>query len=936
MKSSVSWLFFSSIPLFSSLSIVAAEVTLDSSNNSYDGSNGTTFTVFSTTDAAAGTTYSLLSDVSFQNAGALGIPLASGCFLEAGGDLTFQGNQHALKFAFINAGSSAGTVASTSAADKNLLFNDFSRLSIISCPSLLLSPTGQCALKSVGNLSLTGNSQIIFTQNFSSDNGGVINTKNFLLSGTSQFASFSRNQAFTGKQGGVVYATGTITIENNPGIVSFSQNLAKGSGGALYSTDNCSITDNFQVIFDGNSAWEAAQAQGGAICCTTTDKTVTLTGNKNLSFTNNTALTYGGAISGLKVSISAGGPTLFQSNISGSSAGQGGGGAINIASAGELALSATSGDITFNNNQVTNGSTSTRNAINIIDTAKVTSIRAATGQSIYFYDPITNPGTAASTDTLNLNLADANSEIEYGGAIVFSGEKLSPTEKAIAANVTSTIRQPAVLARGDLVLRDGVTVTFKDLTQSPGSRILMDGGTTLSAKEANLSLNGLAVNLSSLDGTNKAALKTEAADKNISLSGTIALIDTEGSFYENHNLKSASTYPLLELTTAGANGTITLGALSTLTLQEPETHYGYQGNWQLSWANATSSKIGSINWTRTGYIPSPERKSNLPLNSLWGNFIDIRSINQLIETKSNGEPFERELWLSGIANFFYRDSMPTRHGFRHISGGYALGITATTPAEDQLTFAFCQLFARDRNHITGKNHGDTYGASLYFHHTEGLFDIANFLWGKATRAPWVLSEISQIIPLSFDAKFSYLHTDNHMKTYYTDNSIIKGSWRNDTFCADLGASLPFVISVPYLLKEVEPFVKVQYIYAHQQDFYERHAEGRAFNKSELINVEIPIGVTFERDSKSEKGTYDLTLMYILDAYRRNPKCQTSLIASDANWMAYGTNLARQGFSVRAANHFQVNPHMEIFSQFAFEVRSSSRNYNTNLGSKFCF
>ncbi len=53
-------------------------------------------------------------------------------------------------------------------------------------------------------------------------------------------------------------------------------------------------------------------------------------------------------------------------------------------------------------------------------------------------------------------------------------------------------------------------------------------------------------------------------------------------------------------------------------------------------------------------------------------------------------------------------------------------------------------------------------------------------------------------------------------------------------------------------------------------------------------------------------------------------------------MAYGTNLARQGFSVRAANHFQVNPHMEIFGQFAFEVRSSSRNYNTNLGSKFCF
>ncbi|WP_100934870.1 polymorphic outer membrane protein middle domain-containing protein [Candidatus Chlamydia corallus] len=934
MKSSVSWLFFSSILISSSLPIVAAEVKLDSSNN-YDGSNGTNFAPYTTNDAS-GTTYSLLSDVSFQNAGTSGLALASGCFQETGGDLSFQGNNHSLTFAFINAGSSSGTVASTSVADKNLLFNDFSKLIIFSCPSLTIAPTGQCALKSANNVSLTGNSQIIFNQNFSSDNGGVINTKNFLLTGTSHSASFSKNQAFTGKQGGAVYATGTLTIENNPGTISFFKNIAKGAGGALYSSGNCSITNNFQVTFDSNSAWETVQAQGGAICCTTAATTVSLTGNQNLSFINNTALKNGGAISGIKVSISSGGPTLFESNISGSSGGKGIGGAINIGAAGELILSADAGDITFNNNQITNGITSTRNAINISDTGKVITIRAAKGQSIYLYDPITNPGTTAVADIVNLNLADARSKVEYRGAIIFSGEKLSTAEKAIAENVTSTIRQSAVLARGNLTLRDGVTVAFKNLTQTPGSQILMDGGTTLSAKDDNLSLTGLAVNISSLDGTNKAILKTETADKNISLSGTVRLVDTQDSFYENHNLKTTSTYPLLQITTAGSNGTITLGALSALTLQEPETHYGYQGNWELSWAGGTSSKIGSINWTPKGYIPNPERRSNLPPNSLWGNFIDIRSLNQLIETKSNGEPFERDLWISGIANFFYRDSMRNRHGFRHISGGYILGLTATTPASDQLTFAFCQLFAKDRNYVTDKNHGDIYGASLYFKHTEGLFEIANFLWGKASRAPSILSGISKTIPLSFDAKFSYLHTDNHMKTYYTKYPTVNGSWRNDAFCADLGASLPFTISVPYLLEEIEPFVKVQYIYAHQKDFYERNPEGRAFNKSELINIEIPIGVTFERDSKSEKGTYDLTLMYVVDPYRRNPKCRTYLKASDADWMAYGTNLARQGFLVRAANHFQPNPHMEIFGQFAFEVRSSSRNYNINLGSKFRF
>ncbi|SPN73580.1 Polymorphic membrane protein F,Type V secretory pathway, adhesin AidA,chlamydial polymorphic outer membrane protein repeat,Autotransporter beta-domain [Chlamydia serpentis] len=918
----------------SSLSIICAEVTLDSNNN-YDGSNGTIFTPYETNDTT-GTTYSLLTDISFQNAGTSGIPLALGCFKEAAGDLTFQGNNRSLTFLLINAGSNSGTVASTTAADKNLTFNNFSNLSILSCPSFTIAPNGKSALTSANSLSLIGNSRIVFSRNFSSESGGVISTKNFSLAETSHSAIFSNNQVFNGHEGGVIYATGTVTIENNSGSVSFVNNVAKGSGGAIFSLGNCSITNNSQVTFNGNSSQESAQTQGGAIYCTTAGTTLSLTGNQQLLFINNNALTKGGAISAAKVNISSGGPTLFENNTSGSIAGKGIGGAINIEPGGELALSATSGDIIFNNNQLVEGTSIRRNAINISDTAKVTSIRSSTGQSIYFYDPITNPGTTSITDILNLNLADTGSNIQYEGAIVFSGEKLSTVEKAIVENLISTIRQPAILARGDLVLRDGVTVTFNSLKQSSGSRILIDGGTTLSAKEENLSLNGLAVNISSLDGKNKATLKTETADKNISLSGTIQLVDAQDSFYENHKLKNATTYPLIEIIATGSNGTITFGALSALTLQEPEVHYGYQGNWQLSWADGVSSKVGSINWSRTGYNPNPERRSNLPSNSLWGNFIDIRSLGQLMETKSNGQPFERDLWLSGIANFFHRDSMPTRHGFRHISGGYALGLTAATPTADQLIFAFCQLFVRERDHVVGKNHGDTYGASLYFQHTEGLFDIANFLWGKATRTPWILSEMSKMIPLSFDARFSYLHTDNHMKTNYTKYPTVNGSWRNNAFCADLGANFPITISGPYFLKEVEPFVKIQYIYAHQKDFNERSAEGRAFNKSELINIEIPIGVKFEKDAKSEKGTYDLTLMYVVDAYRRNPECMTYLTASDAHWKAYGANLARQGFLARAANHVQINPYMEIFGQFAFEVRSSSRSYNVDLGSKFRF
>lgn len=134
-------------------------------------------------------------------------------------------------------------------------------------------------------------------------------------------------------------------------------------------------------------------------------------------------------------------------------------------------------------------------------------------------------------------------------------------------------------------------------------------------------------------------------------------------------------------------------------------------------------------------------------------------------------------------------------------------------------------------------------------------------------------------------------------------------------------------------------MKMQLVYAHQEDFRENNsAEGRYFESSNLTNVSLPLGVKFERFSDENQAMYDLTLAYAPDLIRSNPDCLTSLLVSPTTgvWTTYGTNLARQAFIVRAGTHLSPTPSLEIFSQFGFELRGSSRNYNVDLGTKFRF
>ncbi|WP_370895074.1 polymorphic outer membrane protein middle domain-containing protein [Chlamydia pecorum] len=868
---------------FSSFSLFSADTPLGSAD-SYSGTGNPVQFTPKATNNAAGTIYSCTGDMSIYNAGSSGNELSTACFQEQTGDLTFNGNGYSMFFNTINVAASNPGAINAKGADKTLTLTDFSTLSFIASPS---STTGTGAIESVGDIQLTNNEYVTFINNASTT-----------------------------------------------------------TGGAACSQGNCTISGNQIVRFDSNST-SGGTINGGAICCSKqpppsvppTTPTLTIKENNEVTFINNSAAGSGGAIYAQNLTLSSQGKGVLFTNNTAIATASPKGGAIAIADSGEISLSADGGNITFNGNitKTTGVGTPTRNAIDLGSTAKFTALRATEGNSIYFYDPITGSG---ATDALNIN--ETNASVTYGGSIVFSGEKLSETEKQQAENLKSKFTQTVTLKNGSLVLKDGVTVDTNTFTQEAGSILLMDAGTTLSASTGDVTVKNLAVNISSLNETDKVTLSATANNKNVTLSGPITLMDDSGNAYENHDLRNSQGFSFVELSAGSSGGA---GTATPPTSTDPQTteqtpqHYGYQGTWAVAWApgagggTAPQTQTATLSWTKTGYIPNPQKRGNLVPNSLWGVFVDVRSIQEVMKRSSDSLNEGRGIWASAIGNFFHRDNInkgsEIQQGFRHRSAGYIIGASTPTIEDNVLNLAFCQLFGRDKDRLVTKNHITSYAGSINFQH-EGRLDYITNLLPQGSYSAW------GPIALMLNAQLTYCHSSNDMKTSYTQPAPqeVKSSWGNDGFGMEIGG----LVSIPTQhfrwFSSYSPFVKVQLTYAHQEDFKESGTDARSFETSDLFNFGMPIGVKLEKSMGL--SSYDLTLAYVPDLIRSNPDCTTTLIISGDSWQTFGTNLARNALLVRAGNYFTFSDTWEMFSQFAFELRSSSRSYSVDLGSKIRF
>ncbi|MEF9520295.1 Pmp family polymorphic membrane protein autotransporter adhesin, partial [Chlamydia sp. 26-15] len=466
MKYPVYWFLISSGLIASnSLSFAApAEVVLPSSD-SYNGNNSAN-TPFSPkeTSNADGTNYNCTGDVCIAN---ISTGLSKSCFTDSQGNLLFQGNGHALCFENINAGANNPAAINVSGGNKTLSINGFSSLSCSFCPP---GTSGHGAIKSAGTTTLDNDSKLLFRKNCSTDNGGAISCKG-------------------------------LTLQNSSNSTTFIENSSAKHGGAIYSNSTTNISNNNYVTFTGNTTTGSSDSSGGAIYCSDTSNSpeLKLEGNKSLIFSNNISGTSGGAVFAKKLTITSGGTTIFTNN-SVSKDTDPKGGAICLDTSGECSFTADLGDIIFNGNTTTDTSSSgstKRNAIDLGNNGKFTKLNAKDNFGIFFYDPITATGTA---DDLTINQTNGNST--YTGKIVFSGETLSHEEK-IATNLKSSLAQKVTLSAGALILKDGVTLEAKSFTQTAGSAVIMDVGTTLQTPATDgdtITITDLSVNVASLGG----------------------------------------------------------------------------------------------------------------------------------------------------------------------------------------------------------------------------------------------------------------------------------------------------------------------------------------------------------------------------------------------------------------------------------------------------
>ncbi len=139
--------------------------------------------------------------------------------------------------------------------------------------------------------------------------------------------------------------------------------------------------------------------------------------------------------------------------------------------------------------------------------------------------------------------------------------------------------------------------------------------------------------------TAPAKLATNTASQAISITA-VNLVNTDSNTYEDPVLSASKSFSAITATTSSSTVTPPTDNLKNYTLP---THYGYQGNWTVTWqpGEGAQEKTATLTWEQTGYSPNPERVGSLVPNTLWGSFSDLRAIQNLMDVSVNGADYRR-------------------------------------------------------------------------------------------------------------------------------------------------------------------------------------------------------------------------------------------------------------------------------------------------------
>ena len=773
----------------------------------------------------------------------------------------------------------------------------------------------------------------VFQENTAQSDGGACQvTKNFLATDNPAPVAFVGNVA--GIKGGGLAAVKDGQNGQTPGAgaatdlsVSFSKNTAvefDGNvariGGGIYSDGPISFLENAKTVFLNNvsapvyinpsqpqgggqqaTGDQANYGDGGAIFCKNGNQQpqppqqgdaasgeVSFQGEGMVFFSKNIAAGKGGAIYAKKLSISDCGPVQFIGNIAND------GGAIYLADSGELSLSADHGDIIFDANlkrtaqqgaATVNDVQVASNAISMATGGQVTILRASEGHQILFNDPIVMANGQNPTQTLKVNDGEG-----YSGDIVF-------------AKGESVLYSDIELVQGKILLREKAKLSVNSLNQT-GGIMYMEAGTTLDfvngAQQQQpakpISLTNLHLSLASLLESNGVtnppanppaqpstpAVIGTANNGSVTISGQIFFEDLDNTSYDKYEWLGANqTLDVLKLQ-MGAQPPAQAPADLTLGSENPQ--YGYQGNWKLRWepdpaAQPQQNNIYTLKatWTKTGYNPGPERVASLVPNSLWGSIFDVRSAHSAIQASIDGRAYCRGLWISGISNFFYHDRDALGQGYRHISGGYAIGANSYF-GSSMFGVAFTEMFGRSKDYVVCRSNDHACIGTVYLSTKKAL--CGSCVFGETFM------------------RASYGFGNQHMKTSYTFAEENDVRWDNNCLVGEIGAGLPIVIAPSKLyLNELHPFVRAEFAYADHESFTEEGDQAREFKSGHLMNLTIPVGVKFDRCSSKHPNKYSFMGAYICDAYRSISGTKTTLLSHQESWTTDAFHLGRHGAMV---------------------------------------
>lgn len=766
-----------------------------------------------------------------------------------------------------------------------------------------------CFKNSAGNVTFVGaNHSLIFEDIASTAQGAAISTntdgKTIMMSGFNVLSFISAPQASTGNA--AIYGIASITIKENK-----------------------------QLVFDTNHS----TAAGGAIHCLKTGATattLTLENNASMIFRNNSSATKGGAIHTDKLVLKTGGNTLFENNHATQK-----GGAISIADSGEISLSADTGSIIFKGNTYTDAGNRVNNAIYVGANGKFVKLEAKEAQSILFYDPILVEGAAAD----NLEINKVNGATTYTGSIIFSGRHIDSPHKKMKH--VSKFTQPLTLSAGSLVLEKGAHLEAKSLTQTEGSKIILDQTSSIKVQE-NVDIKELWLSLDEFVEPTAANISSSGAAHTVTVKGPLGIFADQEAFYNHHALANNVDQELLQLADQDITK-ISLVDVPESVRENLNTHRGYQGSWTVDWKTVPGStsggvttlgtKTATVHWRPTGYIPfggAQEITTPLVPNTLWGNFSDIRNLERTVESLATNSLCSEGFWATGIKNFFYAHGAEKNYVFQHNNAGYAIGINKHTLSENVFSAAFSQLFGKDRDDAQGQVEHQTLSGSLYAHHV-GTVPMLRFLCGGSKNCVPEL-QASPFIPVILSAQLSYSHSNNNLTITHEDKTKTTGNWSNYSLATELGSTFVYTLSkCPSIFKNVSPFIKLQGVYSEQRKFAEEGLRRCLFSSTYLANLALPLGIKIQGTCPRELLAYDLSAMYVQDIFRIDPETMTLfLIGGLAPWTTPATNLDNKALVVQGSGRFAVRPNIEIFAEGNCELRSSSHSYNYDFGAKIHF